>query len=79
MGVLPGWLRGKKFTCAAEDAGDTTGSSPGSGRSPGWGHGNPLQYSCLENPTDRGDWHATVIGSPELDTAEATEHTGIAV
>ena len=37
-----------------------TGSIPGSGRSPGDGHGNPLQYSCLENPMDRGVWQATV-------------------
>ena len=36
------------------------GSNPGSGRSSGEGHGNPLQYSCLENPTDRGAWWATV-------------------
>ena len=36
--------------------------SPGSGRSPGGGHGNPLQYSCLENPKDRGAWWATVRG-----------------
>ena len=36
------------------------GSIPGSGRSPGEGHGNPLQYSCLENPMDRGAWWATV-------------------
>ena len=35
---------------------------PGSGRSPGGGHGNPLQYSCLENPIDRGAWWATVHG-----------------
>ena len=35
-------------------------SIPGSGRSPGGGHGNPLQYSCLENPMDRGAWRATV-------------------
>ena len=35
------------------------GSIPDSGRSPGEGHGNPLQYSCLENPTDRGAWWAT--------------------
>jgi len=35
---------------------------PRSGRSPGGGHGNPLQYSCLENPTDRGAWQATVHG-----------------
>ena len=36
------------------------GSSPGLGRSPGWRHGNPLQYSCLENPMGRGPWQATV-------------------
>ena len=36
------------------------GLIPGSGRSPGGGHGNPLQYSCLENPMDRGAWQATV-------------------
>ena len=43
-------------------AGDTrdAGSIPGMGRSPGGGHGNPLQCSCLENPTDRGAWQATV-------------------
>ena len=35
---------------------------PGLGRSPGGGHGNPLQYSCLENPIDRGAWQATVHG-----------------
>ena len=38
------------------------GSIPGSGRSPGGGHGNPLQYSCLENPMDKGAWWATVNG-----------------
>ena len=38
------------------------GSIPGSGRSPGEGNGNPLQYSCLENPMDRGAWWATVQG-----------------
>ena len=36
------------------------GSIPGLGRSPGGGHGNPLQYPCLENPTDRGAWWATI-------------------
>ena len=41
------------------DAGDV-GSVPGSGRSLGEGNGNPLQYSCLENPMDRGAWWATV-------------------
>ena len=49
------------------------GSSPGSGRSPGEGNGNPLQYSCLENPMDRGAWWATVHGvSKESDMTEAT-------
>ena len=38
------------------------GSIPGSGRSPGEGHGNPRQYSCLENPMDRRAWWATVHG-----------------
>ena len=46
------------------DAGDPrdTGSIPGSGRSPGEGNSNPLQYSYLENPMDRGAWRATVHG-----------------
>ena len=39
-------------------------SIPGSGRSPGGGHGNPCQYSCLENPMDRGAWRATVHRLP---------------
>ena len=43
------------------NAGDP-GSSPGLGRSPGEGHGNPLQYCCLENPMDRGAWQAAVYG-----------------
>ena len=47
-------------------AGDL-GSIPGSGRSPREGNGNPLQYSCLENPMDRGAWWATVHGIAELD------------
>ena len=46
------------------NAGDTrdAGLIPGSGRSPGEGNDNPRQYSCLENPTDRGAWQATVHG-----------------
>ena len=45
---------------------------PGSGRCPGEGNGNPLQYSCLKNPMDRGAWQATVHGVAELDTTETT-------
>ena len=48
------------------NAGDA-GLNPGSGRSPGDGNGNPLQYSCLENPTDRGGWRAQVHGVTESD------------
>ena len=44
----------------------------GSGRSPGGGHGHPLQYSCLENPMARGAWRATVPSGKESDTTEAT-------
>ena len=46
---------------SAYDVGDPS-SIPGSGRSPGEGNGNPLQYSCLENPMDKGAWWATVPG-----------------
>ena len=56
MWGLPQWLSSKESACNAED----TGSIPGWGRSPGGGHGNPLPYSCLENPMDRGAWWATV-------------------
>ena len=55
----------------AEDVRDM-GSIPGSRRSPGGGHGNPLQHSCLENPMDRAAWQATVHGIAELDMTEAT-------
>ena len=50
------------------------GSIPGSGRSSGEGHGNLLQYSCLENPMDRGAWWATVHRIADSETAEVTEH-----
>ena len=48
------------------------GLIPGLGRSPGEGHGNPLQYSCPENPVDRGAWWAAVHGVAELDRTEVT-------
>ena len=48
-------------------AGDA-GSIPGPGRSPGEGNGNPLQYSCLENPIVRGAWRATVHGGAKAQT-----------
>ena len=51
------------------NAGDA-GSVPGWGRAPGGVHGNPLQYSCLENPIDRGAWWATVHAVTELDMTE---------
>ena len=53
---FPGGSLGKELACNAGDA----GLIPESGWSPGGGHGNPLQYSCLENPVDRGAWWATV-------------------
>ena len=56
------------------NAGDIreAGSLPGSGRSPGGGHGNPLQHSCLENPMDRGAWHAAAHWVTESVTTEMT-------
>ena len=60
----------KNLPANAGDSGDM-GSIPGSGRSPGRGSVNPLQYSCLENPMDRVTWWAIVQnGHKELDTTE---------
>ena len=64
---VPWWLSGKESACNAEDAGDA-GSIPGSGRSSGGGHGNPLQYSCLEKPVDRGAWRAAVYSVAKSQT-----------
>ena len=55
---FPGGSDGKEFACSAGDL----GSISGSGRSSGEGNGYPFQYSCLEKPTDRGAWWATVYG-----------------
>ena len=51
----------KNLHASAGDMGDA-GLIPGSGRSPGRGHGDPLRFSCLENPMDRGAWRGTVCG-----------------
>ena len=70
---FPGGSVSKQSTCNARDVGDT-GSIPGLGRSPGGGHGNPLQYSCLVNLMDRGAWWTIVHRVKELDTTEVTKH-----
>ena len=67
-GILQ-WLSGKEFACNTGEVGNPD-LIPGSGRSPGGGHGNPLQDSCLENPMGRGAWWATVHGVAESDTTE---------
>ena len=61
------------------NAGDIrdSGSIPGSGRSPGEGQGNPLQYSCLENPKDRGAWQAIVYGVSKSQTRLNHYHSNI--
>ena len=59
---FPGGAEVKASACSVGDL----GSIPGSGRSPGEGNGNPLQYSCLENPMDGGIWWATVHGSQRV-------------
>ena len=64
------WLSGKESVCNAEDP----SSIPGSGRTPGEGNSNPLQFSCLENSMDRGTWRATVHGVSELDMREQLIH-----
>ena len=63
------------------NAGDVrdAGSSPELGGSPGGGHGNLLQYSCLENPRDRGAWQATVHGVAELDITERITHSTLLI
>ena len=63
---LPGGSDGKESACNAEDP----GLIPGLETSPGEGHGNPLQYSCLDNSMGRGIWGATVYEVAESDMAE---------
>ena len=62
----------KSSLAHARDMGDA-GSIPRSGQSPGGGHGIPLQYSCLENPMDRGAWQATVRGVARIGHDIATK------
>ena len=69
----PGGSDGKESICNVGDP----GLIPGSGRSPGEGHGNPLQYSCLENPMDRGARWATVIGVAKSWTWLSTNTDGV--
>ena len=61
---FPGGSDVKESACNVGDL----GSIPGSGRSPGEGHGNPLQYSCLENPLNRGAWWAMIHGITKSQT-----------
>ena len=64
---------GKESACNAGDL----GSIPGSGKSPGEGNSNPFQYSCLENPMDRGTWQATVHGVAQVRHDLATKPRGL--
>ena len=67
---FPGGTSGQELSCQYRRC-KRHGSITGLGRS-GEGHGNPLQYSCLENPMDRGAWQATAHRIAELDTTEVT-------
>ena len=68
---LPNGSVGKESACNAGDP----DLNPGMGRSPGGGNGKPLQYSCLENPMDRGAWQATNHEVTESDTTEGLSLT----
>ena len=72
VNLVYGWwasLVAQRLRISLPNAGDA-GSSPGSGRSPEGGNGNPLQYSCQRNPMDRGAWRATVHGVVKSYTTE---------
>ena len=66
---FPGCSVGNEPACNARRTGDA-GPIPGLGRCPGGGHGNSLQYSCLENPVDSGDWRATVHRITKTESTE---------
>ena len=68
---IPRWLSGKEFSCQCR----RPRFDPRLGRCPGEGNGNPLQYSCQENPMDRGAWHTTIHGAAkEVDVTEWLSH-----
>ena len=69
----PRWLYGKEPSCRCRKC--RRHEFPMSGRSPGVGNGNPLQYSCLESPMGRGSWWVTAHRISESDTTEETSHT----
>ena len=71
MGFTLGGSDGKE---SAHNAGDL-GLIPGLGKSSGEGNDNPVQYSCLENPMDRGAWQATVHGVAKNQTGLSNQHT----
>ena len=75
---LPRWLSGKESTCNAADTGDAV-SVPRWGWSPGVGNGNPLQYTCLEDPMDKGAWWATIHRVAKSWTCLSTWHTQVAL
>jgi len=72
------WFTGRNLLANEGDIRDV-GSIPRSGRSPGEGNDNPLQYSCLENPTDRGAWSATGHGVAKGRTRLSPAHSTAAV
>ena len=71
---FPGGPSGERIRLPMQEMQETTGSIPELGRSPGEGNGNPLQYSCLGNPTARGAWWATVHGIEKNQTQLNTAH-----
>ena len=79
MGLHMGFPGGSVVKNPPANAGDT-GSIPGLGRSPGGGNGNPLQYSCLGTPMDRGAWQARVHGvEKEWDATERLNNNNIGI
>ena len=73
--TVPLQLSGKESACSAGASGEAD-LIPGSGRSPGEGNGTSLQYSCLENPMDRGAWRATVHRVAKSQTRLKRQHKG---